>query len=953
VVKDAATGLTWNGNEATGSAAFDTTIVTAVAGFTPSGTVTYTSFTDADCSGTPATTETVTLSGGLVPRSTVTGALTAGAYSYDAAYSGDADYVASSASCETFSVAATASGVGTVVHDASTGAAWNGSESLGAAAYDTATVSTVAGINPTGTLTYSLYANATCTGSPASTDTKTLSGGAVPRSTTTAALVAGAYGFTGSYSGDANYLAATGSCEPFSVLQSAGSFGTVVNDAGTGTAWAGTETVGATADDTATLTAVSGFTATGTVTYTFFTNGTCAGAPAAIDTVTLSGGTVPDSAPTGALTSGPHGFNATYSGDSNYQAVTAGCAPFTVLAAPLITSADSTSFTTNVPGAFTVTTTGYPSAASMQISDSGAVLPSGVTFLDNGDGTATLAGTPATGTSGIYPITLTATNAVAPDATQSFTLTVGRPPAITTADAATFKAGTFASFEIDSNGFPGAGSMVLADGGATLPAGVAFVDNGDETATLSGTAPAGTGGVYAFTITASNGVAPDATQSFTLTIDEAPSVTSANGVTFAIGAPGTFAVTMSGFPSGAAASFSDGGANLPSGVSFVDNNNGTATLAGIPATGTIGAYPFTITVANGIGPNGTQAFVLTVVAAGTTSVLSSPTNPSLVGQPVTLIASVAVIAPSTGSPTGTVRFDDGGSPITACTSQPLSSGTASCVIAFGTAAVHPLTATYSGDADFASSTSASVPQSVGAAATAITTASSANPAVTGQPVIYTASVSRAAPSTGAAEGTVTFTDNGIPITGCVAVTASAGLATCTVSYLLPGTHSIIATFNGGADDLASTAPALTEAVQVDPTLTTVTSAPNPSTVGDTVTITVTVKAASPGSGNPTGTVTILVDGRAAASVVLDSHVDSRAVYSLSSMTVGVHAITATYNGDFGYAGSSSLVADSQSVVPAVAVPVTGNASSGWAGIAALGLVINGLALIAWTRRRRL
>ena len=47
-----------------------------------------------------------------------------------------------------------------------------------------------------------------------------------------------------------------------------------------------------------------------------------------------------------------------------------------------------------------------------------------MTFTDNGDGTATLAGTPATGPAGRYPITITATNGVSPDATQSFTLTV-------------------------------------------------------------------------------------------------------------------------------------------------------------------------------------------------------------------------------------------------------------------------------------------------------------------------------------------------------------------------------------------------------------------------------------------------------------------------------------------------------------------------------------------------
>ena len=49
-----------------------------------------------------------------------------------------------------------------------------------------------------------------------------------------------------------------------------------------------------------------------------------------------------------------------------------------------------------------------------------------------------------------------------------------------------------------------------------------FVDNGDGTATLAGTPAAGTGGTYALTITATNGVAPDATQSFTLTVDQAP-----------------------------------------------------------------------------------------------------------------------------------------------------------------------------------------------------------------------------------------------------------------------------------------------------------------------------------------------------------------------------------------------------------------------------------------------
>ena len=51
-----------------------------------------------------------------------------------------------------------------------------------------------------------------------------------------------------------------------------------------------------------------------------------------------------------------------------------------------------------------------------------------MTFTDNGNGTATLAGTPAAGTGGTYPITITATNGVSPNATQTFTLTVNQAP---------------------------------------------------------------------------------------------------------------------------------------------------------------------------------------------------------------------------------------------------------------------------------------------------------------------------------------------------------------------------------------------------------------------------------------------------------------------------------------------------------------------------------------------
>src|SRR4029077_20570827 len=138
----------------------------------------------------------------------------------------------------------------------------------------------------------------------------------------------------------------------------------------------------------------------------------------------------------------------------------------TVNQAPAITSADTTSFTVGAAGTFTVTTTGFPNAA---LTESGA-LPSGVTFVDNGNGTATLAGTPAAGTGGTFALTITAANGVVPDATQNFTLTVNQAPAITSPAETAFAVGIASTFTVTTTGFP---TSALSETGA-LPSGVTF-----------------------------------------------------------------------------------------------------------------------------------------------------------------------------------------------------------------------------------------------------------------------------------------------------------------------------------------------------------------------------------------------------------------------------------------------------------------------------------------------
>ena len=273
-----------------------------------------------------------------------------------------------------------------------------------------------------------------------------------------------------------------------------------------------------------------------------------------------------------------------------------------------ITSAGSATFSVGQPGTFTVTTTGYPTC----ILPAPLTLPPGVTFTDNGDGTATLAGTPAADTGGPYPFTINATNGVIPDATQSFTLTVDQACQITSADSATFTAGQPGTFTVTTTGVP---TCALSETGA-LPPGVTFTDNGDGTATLAGTPAADSGGPYPFTINATNGVIPDATQSFTLTVNQACQITSADSATFTVGQPGTFTVTTTGYPTCALSET----AALPPGVTFTDNGDGTATLAGTPALDSGGPYPFTINATDGVSPAATQSFTLTVnQAPGITS----------------------------------------------------------------------------------------------------------------------------------------------------------------------------------------------------------------------------------------------------------------------------------------------------------------------------------------------
>ncbi len=254
-------------------------------------------------------------------------------------------------------------------------------------------------------------------------------------------------------------------------------------------------------------------------------------------------------------------------------------------------------------GSFAVTTTGSPTAAVSASASPG--WPSGVTFIDNGNGTATLAGTPAS--SGSYVITITASNGVSPDASQTFALTVAADhaaPQITSASAATFAAGQPGTFTVATTGSPTA--AISGTASPALPSGVTLTDNGNGTATLSGTPKAGSQGSYVLTVTASNSVGT-ATQALTLTVNSGLVITSAATATATAGQAFSFTVTAAGTPTPALTKTG----NLPSGLTWTANTDGTATISGTAAVTAHGSYPLTITARNSTGFT-SQAFALTI-----------------------------------------------------------------------------------------------------------------------------------------------------------------------------------------------------------------------------------------------------------------------------------------------------------------------------------------------------
>jgi hypothetical protein len=292
----------------------------------------------------------------------------------------------------------------------------------------------------------------------------------------------------------------------------------------------------------------------------------------------------------------------------------------TVNQAPAITSPDNTTFSVGGAGSFSVIATGVPTPTVALGSANGCTqtspLPSGLTLSAGG----TLSDTPGAGDVGTYTLCITASNGVSPAATQAFKLTVNEAPAITSGSSTTFTAGNgLQSFAVTTTGSPTPTVALGSANGCTqtspLPSDLSLSAAG----TLSETPVTGDVGTYNLCITASNGVTPAATQSFTLTVDQAPAITSSPTDIVPAGTAFIYSVTTTGNPTATITNATFGLCNsstLPGTVSFIDNGDGTATISGTPANGDAGTYTLCLKADNGVSPAATQQFTLVITAPG-------------------------------------------------------------------------------------------------------------------------------------------------------------------------------------------------------------------------------------------------------------------------------------------------------------------------------------------------
>jgi hypothetical protein len=809
---------------------------------------------------------TLTLPGNTNFAAFTTNALAVGAHSITVSYTGDSNFApcTSTAYAQTVNLEPSA----TTIASSSYTPAFNQPITL------TAVVHPQSGTSATGSITF--LDRTTTLGSA------TLSGNTAQFSIST--LSAGTHYISAQYSGDANTASST-------------SAQTLVTVAPPPTTTLLTSSVNPSGFNqpvtfTATLQLTSSGTPTGTV--TFFDGSTSIGTGAVSNNsaqLTISG-----------LSLGAHSITAAYGGDANFSGSTSSALSQVVTSAPTTTTVTSNSnpstfgfnvtFTVNVTPQFGGTPNGL-----VTLFDGSTSL--GNVSLTNQNGQNFALFTLSALTAGSHSITATYSgNSFFSVSTSAALTQIVNLPATSTVLASNVNPAAYgqtlslvATVQPPGNG-NATGTVTFFDGSTSL--GTVAVSN--NLAQLS--VPTLSVGSHSLTAQYS-GDSKFAASTSALVIETVNVSLTTTTVSPNIN-PSLFAqsVIVTAIVQGSAGGSPTGTVTFFDGATSLGSSSVSANIAQLSLSSlSIGAHSLTAKYAGDANFSASTSTVVTetINQAYTSTTVSTNLTPASFGQ--TVVFTAAVQPAFGGAPTGTVTFLDGA---VALGSSNVSAGSAQLALSNLSIGSHSITARYNGDANFTSSTSSSITQTIAQSATAISVSSGLNPSSYGQSVTFTAAVSPA--FSGAPTGTVTFFDGSTSLGNS---TLSGGVATLTTAAtaLFTGSHSISARYNGDSNFLASASSTLAQLVNPAATSTTLTSSADPSAVGKSVTFTAHVSSSV--SGGLTGTVNFYLDGgnTPVSSAALSS---GSAQFSSSSLAAGFHSLAAVFvSSNSNFAGGTS------------------------------------------------
>jgi ELWxxDGT repeat protein len=335
------------------------------------------------------------------------------------------------------------------------------------------------------------------------------------------------------------------------------------------------------------------------------------------------------------------------------------------------------------------------------------------------------------------------------------------------------------------------------------------------------------------------------------------------------------------------------------------------------------------------GTHGVEPWILapSPSLSSQTTVTFSPASPVTFGTKVTFSATVAP-GTTSGTPTGTVTFKDGAATLASGVTLN-GSGVGTFSISSLGAGTQTITAVYSGDSNFQTSTSSNTVVVVSQAGTGTTVTPASPSLVSGQAISFTATITNTSGTGVQPTGTVEFfiAGNATPFStkpvtpgaGASSATATSGATSFTAAS---GSHSITAIYLNSDGNFQSLTQGSTNQFTASraSTKTVITASDNTPTVGETVTYTARVTVKPPGFGTPTnGTVSFSVDGGAAVSENIGAGGIATDVVTWSTL-LGAHTVDATYNGDStpsNFAGSTATTDHVTRDIPTTKVSYTG------------------------------